>query len=86
MAKNTLYWSSSERRKSIKARFGVGRVRQCGDREVLVAHNFVDVTISNLDHKVEGETLAPFVCSRQDAKNLRYAEKTLDVCSKRETA
>src|SRR5882672_5446099 len=53
----------------------------CGgalDREVLIAHGFTDVTISNLDDKVYG-ALAPFAWSHEDAEKLSYADNAFDI-------
>jgi len=49
------------------------------DREVLLAHEFHDVTISNVDDKIGGEALAPFAWDYQDAESLSYADELFDI-------
>jgi len=53
----------------------------CGsvpDRDVLLEHEFKNVTISNLDDRVAEKALAPFAWSHQDAENLTYADGSFD--------
>ena len=54
----------------------------CGgpyDRDVLLQCGFRDVTISNLDSRMQGNEFTPFAWSFQDAERLSYADDTFDV-------
>ena len=55
----------------------------CGgrrDQEALTAAGFKNVTISNLDSRMDGNAYAPFAWSFQDAENLTYADGEFDFC------
>ena len=55
----------------------------CGgplDRDVLARCGFTDVTISNLDPRLEGKEFAPFAWSYQDAEHLTFADNEFDFC------
>lgn len=54
----------------------------CGgspDRDVMTAHGLTNVTISNLDTRMEDASVAPFAWSRQDAENLNYPNEAFDM-------
>jgi SAM-dependent methyltransferase len=50
------------------------------DRDVLAAGGLCDVTISNLDERMAPDAYAPFAWSFQDAEDLRFADRSFDVC------
>jgi SAM-dependent methyltransferase len=53
----------------------------CGgkrDREALLGRGFRDVTISNLDDRMQPDAFAPYAWSYQDAEQLGYADDSFD--------
>ena len=53
----------------------------CGgaaDREALLEQGFRHVVISNLDERIDGDTLAPFEWSFQDAEHLTFGSESFD--------
>ncbi len=49
------------------------------DRQVLRECGFTDVTLSNLDAKIRGESVAPFAWSFQDAERLEFDDGEFDM-------
>jgi len=55
----------------------------CGgthDRDTLIALGFKNVTISNLDVRVDGSQFSPYAWSFQDVENLTFKDHEFDFC------